>query len=85
MLATGGRDKVARLWDGATGAPLRVLRGHVRGVLDLAFSDSGGLVATASTDGTARVWDPRYATLVATLPGHVGFVTAVDFSPGPVS
>ena len=82
VLVTGGLDQVARLWDGATGAPLRVLRGHVGGVLDVAFSDSGGLVATASTDGTGRVWDPRYATLVATLPGHAGFVTAVDFSPG---
>ena len=81
VLATGGGDKVARLWDAATGVQLRVFRGHVRGVLDLAFSDSGELVATASSDGTARVWDPRYATLVAILPGHVGFVTSLDFSP----
>ena len=81
VLATGGGDKVARLWDAATGLQLRVFRGHVRGLLDLAFSDSGALVATASSDGTARVWDPRYATLVAILPGHVGFVTALDFSP----
>ena len=82
VLMTGGRDKVARLWDGATGEQLRVFRGHVGGVLDVAFSDSGNLVATASTDGTGRVWDPRYATLVATLPGHQGFVSTLDFSPG---
>ena len=82
LLMTGGRDKVARLWDGATGDELRVFRGHVGGVLDVAFSDSGELVATASVDGTGRVWDPRYATLVATLPGHSGFVSALDFSPG---
>jgi WD40 repeat protein len=81
QVATGGLDRVARLWDAATGDQLRVFRGHVGGVLDVAFSDSGRLVATASLDGTGRVWDPRYATLVATLPGHVGFVTALDFSP----
>jgi WD40 repeat protein len=81
VVATGGLDKVARLWDAATGDQLRVFRGHTRGVLDVAFSDSGRLLATASLDQTGRVWDPRYATLVATLPGHGGFVTALDFSP----
>ena len=81
VVATGGLDKVARLWDAASGDQLRVLRGHVGGIRDVAFSDSGRLVATASTDGMGRVWDPRYATLVATLPGHMGFVTALDFSP----
>ena len=61
---------------------LRVFQGHVGGVLDVAFSDSGGLVATASTDGTGRVWDPGYATLVATLLVTRASSPHSDFSPG---
>jgi uncharacterized protein (TIGR02118 family) len=82
VVATGGLDKLARLWDAETGMQLGVFRGHVGRVLDLAFSDSGHRVATASTDGTARVWETTYHTLIAILPGHMGFVTTLDFSPG---
>ncbi|SDI14820.1 NACHT and WD repeat domain-containing protein [Nonomuraea jiangxiensis] len=34
-----------------------VLTGHTRGVMALAFSSDGSVIATGSDDGTARLWD----------------------------
>jgi len=40
MLATGGDDGTARLWETETGRPVRVLEGHSWYVYSLAFSVS---------------------------------------------
>jgi WD40 repeat protein len=65
LLATGGTDGTAGVWDAATGECLGILSGHTGEVVAVAFSPDGRLLATASSDGTARLWD---------LPGLVGGV-----------
>jgi RNA polymerase sigma factor (sigma-70 family) len=59
MLATGGEDKVIRLWDTATGKQLSALRGHDGPVVVLIFSASGRVLVTAGGEGdrTIRLWD----------------------------
>ena len=52
-----GRDNVARLWDPATGALVRELRGHTNTIWDGVFSRDGRYVLTASADKSARMWD----------------------------
>jgi WD40 repeat protein len=57
LLATGGGDAVARLWDLTTGRELtRPLRGHLQGVTSLAFAPDGQIIATGSTDQTVKIW-----------------------------
>jgi WD40 repeat protein len=46
-LATGGDDRVVRLWDVDTGAELLTLRGHSGGVQALAFRPDGRCLASA--------------------------------------
>lgn len=81
LLATGGADGTARIWNAETGALRHVLRGHVGRILAIAFSPRGALVATASTDGTARVWRASTGALVAPLVGHGNYVVDVAFRP----
>ena len=80
LIVTGGRDGVARIWNGRTGKRLHELAGHAGQVLDVSMAARGTEVATASTDGTARVWDATTGELEAPLFGHTDFVRTVDFS-----
>jgi WD40 repeat protein len=87
LLATGGADGTARLWDPATGEHRRTLTGPARNLWDVAFSPDGRLLATASGDGTARLWDPATGEHRRTLTGPAAAhtvassVTGVAFSP----
>ena len=80
LLATGGDDRTARLWDPATGEHRRTLPGHHGPVRGVAFSPDGRLLATASDDGTARLWDPATGEHRRTLPGHDSTVLGLAFS-----
>ena len=79
-VVTGGRDRLARIWNGRNGKLLHELEGHSGHVLDVAIGPQGTEVATASTDGTARVWEAATGLLRAPLFGHTNFVRTVDFS-----
>jgi WD40 repeat protein len=59
LLATGGQDEVARVWDAATGAEVATLQGHNGQVFAPAMSEVNGDVTawTASLDGSIMSWD----------------------------
>jgi WD40 repeat protein len=56
QLATGGADRVVRLWSVADGALLRTWQGHTMSVTALSFSADGRRLVSASLDHTIRVW-----------------------------
>ncbi len=60
---------------------LATLRGHTAGLLGVAVSPDGTLVATGSLDGTAKLWDLATGREMLTLFGHDGPVNTVAFSP----
>jgi WD40 repeat protein len=56
-LATGGRDRVIRIWEVATGHELLALPGHSGEIARLAWTRDGRRLLSIASDGTLRVWD----------------------------
>lgn len=81
LVASASDDKTVLLWDLATGAARRTLKGHSDWVRAVAFSPDGKLMASASDDSTVRLWDSATGAQRRTLVGHLGGVLAVAFSP----
>jgi WD40 repeat protein len=81
LLATGGVDRVVRLWRVANGRLLRTLVGHVGQVSAVAFSPRGDRVGSASTDGIGRVWNAADGQPISVLSGHINFLEDIAFSP----
>jgi WD40 repeat protein len=79
--ATGGRDRMIRIWNATDGSPIRVLSGHEEWVVGLSWSASGRFLASASDDRTARLWDMLAMREITVLRGHDNWVDAVAWSP----
>ncbi|MGF1515382.1 MAG: NB-ARC domain-containing protein [Elainellaceae cyanobacterium] len=67
ILASGGYDQKAILWNFETGETIQVLRGHDEAVISVAFSRSGDILATGSEDETVRLWDMATGKLIKTI------------------
>ncbi|MDJ0921569.1 MAG: hypothetical protein QNI84_10605 [Henriciella sp.] len=82
ILATGGDDELARIWDVSDGAarrPIATLEGHTGGVRAIALSPDGATVLTGASDATARLWDVASETTRQTF-SRGGAIGSVDFS-----
>jgi WD40 repeat protein len=80
-LASGGEDRVIRLWRASDGAMLLLLEGHTDAVYSVAFSPDGQILASGSVDKTVRLWQVSDGALLRTLKGHTDYVSSVAFSP----
>ena len=90
LLASADSNGYVRLWNPATGQPVRtalpVNINTLTGVVGkVAFSPNGALLATADGNGYVRLWNPATGRPIgAPLPANTsssGAVTAVAFSP----
>ncbi len=59
ILASGGQDKMIRLWDLPTGAEICFSGEHEDWVNTLSFSSNSCLLASGSKDGRIKIWDTR--------------------------
>lgn len=59
-----------------------VLRAHSKGIIDMAFSPNGNLLATCSMDRSVKVWDLDKALAILTFKsGENSYTARVAFSP----
>jgi len=80
-VATGSKDRTARIWDAGSGRLLHTLEGHAHWIMAVAFSPDGDRLATASADHSARVWQVATGRLLCSLSGHSNQVLHVAWSP----
>jgi F-box and WD-40 domain protein 1/11 len=78
IMVTGSSDYTCIVWDitGDEYIPIRRLRGHEAGVLDVCLDDN--YIISCSKDATIKVWDRETGTCIRTLRGHRGPVNAVQ-------
>ncbi|HEY0432080.1 MAG TPA: caspase family protein, partial [Pyrinomonadaceae bacterium] len=69
------------LWDVTTGTEIGSLRGHGKGVTQVAFSRDGRLLASGSSDNTIRIWDVAGRRELRTMSGHTANIESLAFSP----
>ncbi|MFX1368171.1 MAG: WD40 repeat domain-containing protein [Promethearchaeota archaeon] len=81
IVATGGVDRMVKLWDIRTGSKIATLEGHDYPVLTLAFSPEGDKLVSGSGDTTLIIWDIGNQSKLFHLKGHSLYVVACDWSP----
>ena len=86
LLASGGEDQTARIWDAGTWSPLQTIRVGSDRLLAVAFSPDGRRLLTAS-NGAAddknsglQIWDARKGQLLIKLPRPT-WISAAAYHP----
>jgi WD40 repeat protein len=74
-------ERVAYVFDPATGRDLVHLRRHDDKVVSARFSPDGTKIVTASWDATARIWDAVSGKELHVLKGHTNALLTALFSP----
>jgi len=78
-LASGGKDRILRVWNPQSGKFLEKFKGHLGDITGIAFQRGGTHnLYTGSTDRTIKVWNIKDMAYVETLFGHQEPVYAVD-------
>jgi WD40 repeat protein len=77
LIATGGGDKLVRIYSTKDGKLLRSIKKHTDWVTALAFSPDGEKLATADRNGGLHLWDPKTGTILYTLAEHQARITSL--------
>ncbi|QQQ73767.1 protein kinase [Saccharothrix sp. 6-C] len=82
VLATGGGDRLVRLWRVKDGVQVGALTGNDAPVRRVTWSPDGRTLATASQDTVLRLWEVDGTRQLARLDRHGGELNDVAFDPG---
>ena len=80
-LATGGNDRIVRVWQTESGDKLLDLEGHREKIYSVAFHPDGTVLASGANDNTVRIWDLERGVERLELRGHGNYVHGLAFSP----
>lgn len=77
LLASGGSDGIARVWDAANHQEVLTIHGYIGALSSVAFSPDGAHLATVELEGTADFWDATTGRHLGTLGG----TSRLSFNP----
>jgi WD40 repeat protein len=66
-VASGGRDRVVRLWRVDDGSPVREMTGHEKHIYSAAFHPSGEFLLTGDLGGKVHQWEVATGKLIRTF------------------
>ncbi len=81
LVASGSRDKSAKLWELSTGREVRSFLGHEASVNCIDFTKDGKWMITSSGDMTAKIWEVATGKEVFSTAPADRVLTAAAFSP----
>lgn len=70
MMASGGPERIVRLWDPRSGKSITKFLGHTDVVRDILISDAGNTIMSASSDSTVKIWSVTAGRCMHTLTMH---------------
>lgn len=86
LMVTSSEDMMVRLWDVKTGKVLKQMEGHTGGVIGLAVSRDGEMIATGDENGELIAWQAETGeSLTKAVKAHDSAIRSLDFSPDGVS
>jgi len=80
LALTASGDATVRVWNAATGQPIRLFQGHRLGVLAAVFSPDSKRILSGGSDGTILLWEVASGREVRKYP-HDSWITALAFFP----
>jgi WD40 repeat protein len=80
-IASGGEDRVVRVWDAVDGRELLTMKGHSSPIETVKFSPDGKTLASGGDDRTVKIWDARGGKEMQSMVGQDSHVLDVAFSP----
>ena len=77
MLASGGDDKIIKLWNIITGKIISNLEGHTGTVLSICLSSNGKTLVSGSEDEYIIVWNVVTGKVIRKIKGGDGWIRSV--------
>lgn len=80
--ASGGNDRLIKIWDLASGTLKLTLTGHINNVRALAVSDRHPYLFSCAEDNKVKCWDLEYNSCTRQYHGHLSGVYCLAVHPG---
>ena len=80
QIASGGADKVVRVWESGAGQEIAKLHGCQAAVITCKWSPNGAYLCAAGNDCSIHLWNIRTQRQIRVFNGHSNKVTSIAFS-----